>query len=127
MFGWIVRIAIYTSMRKSEILTLRVEQIDLTRHVVRLNKTKNGTARTVPLSRRAVRVFRHALANEFRPTDTDLLFPGNKGVMTSTTHMLLTGFGGACFRTLELKIYTSMTFGTRQFRVSSNADSQIRK
>jgi len=77
--GWMVRLAIYTSMRAGEIKTLRRNQIDLTRRVVRLNKTKNGSARTVPLVRQAVAVLREALAHPVRPMNTDLVFWGEPG------------------------------------------------
>lgn len=76
MLGWIVRTAIETGMRFSEILELRVGQVDLTRRVVRLAVTKNDSARTVPLTTSATEVFRQALENPVRPKDTDLVFFG---------------------------------------------------
>ncbi len=79
MLGWIVRIALYTAMRQGEILSLTLDQIDLQRRIVRLSDTKNGSARTVPLSRRAVAVFREALSNPIRPRDTDWVFFGEPG------------------------------------------------
>lgn len=79
MLGWIVRIALETGMRSSEITTLRRNQIDLDRRVVRLRETKNTTSRTVPLTNEATRLFRQALANPIRPIDTDLVFFGEPG------------------------------------------------
>lgn len=79
MLGWIVRIAIETGMRSSEILTLRRSQIDLARRIVRLTDTKNDSARTVPLTKIATEQFRTALANPVRPIDTDLIFFGEPG------------------------------------------------
>lgn len=79
MLGWIVRIAIETGMRSSEILTLRRNQIDLARRIVRLTDTKNDSARTVPLTKTATEQFRAALANPIRPIDTDLIFFGEPG------------------------------------------------
>jgi len=79
MLGWIVRIALTTAMRKSEITTLMVGQIDIARRVVRLHKTKNGTDRTVPLSRRGTMAFSAALGNPVRPDDCDLVFFGEPG------------------------------------------------
>jgi len=79
MLGWMVRTALYTGMRLGEIQTLRRDQVDLDRRVVRLDKTKNGTARTVPLTRDAVEVFREALSHPVRPLDTELLFWGEPG------------------------------------------------
>lgn len=80
MLGWIVRIALETGMRSSEIITLRRSQVDLKRRIVRLLETKNTTPRTVPLSNTAVEVFRQALANPVRPIDTDLVFFGEPGL-----------------------------------------------
>ena len=79
MLGWIVRIALATGMRSSEIVSLKRSQIDLQRRVVRLATTKNGSARTVPLSKLAAEVFSQALANPVRPIDCDLVFFGEPG------------------------------------------------
>ncbi len=79
MLAWIVRVALYTGMRRGEIISLTRDQVDLGRRIVRLNETKNGSARTVPLSKRAVHVFRQALSNPVKPTDTSLIFFGEPG------------------------------------------------
>ncbi|KVE91110.1 tyrosine-type recombinase/integrase [Burkholderia vietnamiensis] len=79
MLGWIVRLAIETGMRQSEIVGLRRGQIDLERRVVRLTDTKNDAARTVPLTKLAASVLQSALANPIRPIDTDLVFFGEPG------------------------------------------------
>jgi integrase len=79
MLGWIARIALHTGMRAGEIKSLRRDQVDLERRVVRLSDTKNGSARTVPLTREATRVFRAALDHEIRPKDTQLIFWGEPG------------------------------------------------
>ena len=54
----VVVIAIETGMRQSEIMSLHWELVDLERATARLLATKNGEARTVPLSRAAVFVLR---------------------------------------------------------------------
>ncbi|MGD0860516.1 MAG: site-specific integrase [Terracidiphilus sp.] len=77
--GWIVRIALETGMRSSEILTLRCSQVDLDRRIVSLIETKNTQPRTVPLSTGAVDLFRQALNPSNRPVDTDLVFFGDPG------------------------------------------------
>ena len=79
MLRWIVRVALTTGMRASEILTLRRPQVDLQRRVVRLLETKNTSPRTVPLSAEATAVFREALNHPVRPFDTDLIFFGEPG------------------------------------------------
>jgi integrase len=50
----IVVLALETAMRRSELLALRWEHIDLVRQAALLPETKNGTPRTVPLSTAAV-------------------------------------------------------------------------
>lgn len=77
--GWIVRIAVETGMRSSEITGLRRDQVDIVRRIVRLDNTKNGSSRLVPLSREATTVFRKALGHPIRPLDTDLIFFGEPG------------------------------------------------
>ena len=79
MLGWMVRLAISTGMRAGEIQSLCRGQVDLTKRVVRLSKTKNGTARTIPLTRLAVQVLQEALAHPIRPMNTDLVFWGEPG------------------------------------------------
>jgi integrase len=79
MLGQMVRVALYTGMRLGEIGTLRLNQIDLANRFISLSVTKNGTARTVPLSKRATEVLATAVANPARPKDTDLVFFGEKG------------------------------------------------
>ena len=80
MLGWIVRIALHTAMRKGEILSLRRDQVDLARRIVRLEQTKNGDSRLVPLSRPAAEVFREALAHVKHETvKSPLLFYGEPG------------------------------------------------
>lgn len=62
----VVRLAVETAMRRSEIAGLCWENIDLERRVAHLPSTKNGSARDVPLSSRAVSVLatlRHLPAN----------------------------------------------------------------
>ena len=79
MLGWIVRTALLTCMRAGEITSLRRDQVDLEHRVVRLTDTKNGSARTVPLSRKALWVLAAALDYPIRPLDTDLIFWGEPG------------------------------------------------
>jgi len=77
--SWIVQIALYTGMRKGEIMSLRRNQVDVTRRIVKLDETKNGTSRIVPLIKAAQRAFTEAINHPIRPIDTDLLFPGAPG------------------------------------------------
>jgi len=85
MLGWIVRTALHTGMRAGEITSLRLDQVDIARRVVRLTDTKNGSARTVPLTREAEKVLSMALSNPSLPDETDedaytdLIFCGEPG------------------------------------------------
>ena len=79
MLGWIARIALYTGMRAGEIKTLTRRQVNLEKHTVHLTETKNGSARTVPLTKKALDIFRMALSNPAHPFDTDLIFFGEPG------------------------------------------------
>ena len=79
MLGWITRIALYTGMRAGEIKSLTRAQVNLEKRTAHLTETKNGSARTVPLTRKATEVFRAALNHPVRPLDTDLLFWGEPG------------------------------------------------
>jgi integrase len=79
MLAWIVRIALETGMRSSEIITLHRTQIDLKRRIVQLIETKNTLPRTVPLTNAATETFQQALVNPARPIDTDLIFFGEPG------------------------------------------------
>lgn len=79
MLRWIVRIALETGMRSSEIVTLRRMQVDVKRRIVRLLETKNTSPRTVPLTSAAAALFHEALHHPIRPIDTDLIFYGEPG------------------------------------------------
>ena len=79
MLGWIVRIAVETGMRSSEITSLKCSQVILDRRIVRLVNTKNTMPRTVPLSPIAAECFGMALNNPVRPKETELIFFGEPG------------------------------------------------
>ena len=52
----LVKLALETAMRRSELLGLRWEHIDIGRRTIFLQLTKNGTSRTVPLSTSAIQI-----------------------------------------------------------------------
>ena len=52
----LVRLALETAMRRSELLGLHWEHVDLGRRTIFLQLTKNGTSRTVPLSTHAIQI-----------------------------------------------------------------------
>lgn len=79
MLGWIARIAVETSMRKSEIAELTLSQVDLTKRVVHLPDTKNNEFRTVPLNKRATEAMQAAVGNPLRPKGCQYIFFGEPG------------------------------------------------
>lgn len=79
MLAWIVTLAIETAMRQSEILNLRLQDVDMENRVVRLADTKNNSARTIPLSPAATAALKSAVGNPLRPKETNLVFFGEPG------------------------------------------------
>jgi integrase len=66
----LIEFAIETAMRKSELLSLRWEHIHLERRLLNIPITKNGHARTIPLSPKALEILRLAMQQ-----GTDRPFP----------------------------------------------------
>jgi len=54
----IIQLAVETGMRRSELLSMRWDDVDLKARTVFLRSTKNGHPRTVPLSPRALEIIR---------------------------------------------------------------------
>jgi integrase len=54
-------------------------RLNLEKRTVYLSETKNGSPRTVPLTKKAENIFRMALSNPVRPFDTDQIFFGEPG------------------------------------------------
>ena len=52
----VIRFALHTAMRRGEILTLEWRHVDLQRRTAHLPRTKNGYARTVPLTNGAMEI-----------------------------------------------------------------------
>jgi integrase len=52
----IIQLAVETGMRRSELLAMRWEDVDVEAHTILLRNTKNGRPRMVPLSTRALNV-----------------------------------------------------------------------
>ncbi len=70
----VVVVAISTGMRCSELMNLTWSQVDFARQQIILEKTKNGTCRTIPLVGFALELLKKHL--EKRGLKTQLLFPG---------------------------------------------------
>lgn len=71
----IVVIALSTGARRGEILSIRMNQIDLERGTITFFETKNNEIRVVPLVEHASEVVKELI--KIRRIDTDLLFPGS--------------------------------------------------
>ena len=54
----VIRLAVETAMRRSELLTMRWEDVNLEARTVLLRNTKSGIPRTVPLSTEAINVIK---------------------------------------------------------------------
>lgn len=63
-FARVVRFALETAMRREEIARLSWDYVDLNRRSAHLPKTKNGEARSVPLSPAALAVLQEVLAED---------------------------------------------------------------
>jgi len=95
----VVRIALETAMRRGEILGLTWENIDLKRQLAFLPVTKNGDARTVPLSSSAVAVLK-ALP---RPLDGGCVFKTSLTAITEGFQRAVERAGIADFRFHDLR------------------------
>lgn len=75
--GPFFRFALETAMRRGEVLALDWKHVDLEARTAHLPDTKNGTARTVPLSSRAIAVLRGLLQEEegIKTLPTGNVFP----------------------------------------------------
>ena len=91
----LVELALETAMRRGELLSLQWENVDLERQTAHLPDTKNGDARTVPLSRRAVAILR-ALPTESR--DKQMESQPTGAVFATTMMALKMGFTRAVRR-----------------------------
>jgi len=83
---WVAQLALFTAMRKTEMLTLEPRNLNMDKRTVTLFDTKNNYLRTVPLTKKAFKVFETVLSYPFRPKDTQLLFLVNQVEMEFVDH-----------------------------------------
>lgn len=72
----LVQLALETAMRRGELLALRWENVDLQKCVAHLPDTKNGEARNIPLSSRAIKLLEtlpRSIDGKVFPTTEDAL------------------------------------------------------
>jgi integrase len=72
----IVKLAIETAMRRSELVGLQWQDVNLGKRIAHLRDTKNGTARSVPLSAVAVGVLCSQAAPQSPPSGTLKVWSG---------------------------------------------------
>lgn len=76
----IIWLAVETAMRRGEIVSLQWENVDLKRRVAHLPATKNGDARDVPLSPRAIAVLQALKDNCDDANDAPRVAPSCEGL-----------------------------------------------
>lgn len=99
----LVRFALATGCRASEITGLEWNRVDLERQTAWLNQTKNGTPRGVPLNRDAVAVLEEQRGNDSRYCFTYRGKPITWEVTNSAWHTALAKAGIADFRFHDLR------------------------
>jgi len=87
----LVRLALESAMRRGELLALTWDHVDLKRQTAHLPDTKNGDARTVPLSTRAVKILA-GLPNVKTDEDGEIVLPKSGPVFPTTAMALRKGF-----------------------------------
>jgi len=92
----LVQLALETAMRRGELLSLQWENVDVDRRTAFLPDTKNGDARTVPLSSRAVAILRALPSYPDPDSDSDERTLGS--VFPTTAMALRKGFTRAVER-----------------------------
>lgn len=108
----LVRLALETAMRRGELLSLRWENVDLERRTAHLPDTKNGDARTVPLSTKAVGILKEL---SFRPDSSrgDPVERVTGPVFATTAMAFRRGFTRAVERAREEYIADCKEAGTK--------------
>jgi integrase len=87
-------LALETGLRKEELFSLTLSDVDLTRREIRLDHTKSGKPRRVPLSDKAITTIKVLLNQPQRPS-TPYLFAKTDG---SRFVDMKNGFAAACKR-----------------------------
>ena len=97
-------VAIATAMRRSEILSLRWDDIDLEEQIATLDHTKNGSKREVPLTKFALETLQ-GLSQE-----TDYVFPMSENAFRLSWSRLLKRSGITDLRFHDLRHEAISTF-----------------
>lgn len=103
MLAWIVKLALYTGMRHSEIVNITRSQINLGKRTIYLSDTKNGSSRTVPFSQKASATLKEAMNHPIRPIGTSLIFFGEPGRTGSRKPYSIGSAWSVAVKTAEIK------------------------
>jgi integrase len=79
----IIQLALETAMRRGEIIDIRRQHVDIKRCSLLIPESKNGYARTIPLTRKATTILRRRIS----PTDARL-FPISANALRLNWHRL---------------------------------------
>lgn len=124
----LVVLGVETAMRLREMYTLTVDQVDLSRRTVFLDKTKNGDKRQVPLSTVALAALKNHL-----PGAGKMVFPwwdGDKATLVATSDFLSKLFGSVAEAAgcVDLKFHDLRHTATCQlYERTTLSDIQISK
>ena len=99
----IVELALATGMRRGELLAIRWTDVKVDRRTIHIKTSKNGEARTVPLSSRAVEVI-----ESIPSSGSDVVFPVEHPALTKCFGRALARAGIADFRFHDLR-HTAIT------------------
>lgn len=81
-----VEMAIFTGLRKSEILELSWDRVNLGGRYFWIDTTKNGDPLELPVTETLLKLFRRRA--KMKSTDGLLVFPGDKGVIKEYRHII---------------------------------------
>ncbi|CAI8781419.1 integrase arm-type DNA-binding domain-containing protein [Kosakonia quasisacchari] len=81
-----VEMAIFTGLRKSEILELSWERVNLGGRYFWIDTTKNGDPLELPVTETLLKLFRRRA--KMKASDGVLVFPGDKGVIKEYRHII---------------------------------------
>ena len=76
----LMRLALYSGMRKSEMIKLKWEDVDFERNFIRIRNAKGVKTNTIPMNQLAQKVF----INQKRNNNTDYVFPNASGSQRNT-------------------------------------------
>jgi integrase len=119
-----ILVSLYTGARRSNVLSMRWEEIDFTLGTWRIPRTKSGDSQTVPLTQRVIEI----LEQRKETSDSPWVFPGKGG----TGHLVepkkawkklleLSGLGDLRLHDLRRTLGSYMAIGNQSLQVIGKA------